>query len=277
MSMLRSVWLDPPRSRLHLSSNATVPRPPSAHTLTTPRLPFGMAASSRTAWVRIRAPVAPKGWPSAMLPPLGLTRSRGKRPKVWERRPSPGRTRRPRDPGCCRAPGPRTPRGSPRERCPRSSGSAGRAGGESRQPGPSAAPRGKCPPPSSRSRRGEPEASRPAGGSSPPRFATQAAAAPSVSGELFPAVIVPCARSNAGLRAESLSSEVSRRGNSSRLRPSTGTRSSNRLRSCAATALRWLSRANSSCSLRPISQALAISSQCWPMLLPVARFLTSGR
>jgi hypothetical protein len=40
------------------SSNATVPWPPSAQMLTIARLPLGMAASSFTAWLRMRAPVA---------------------------------------------------------------------------------------------------------------------------------------------------------------------------------------------------------------------------
>ena len=45
--------------------------------------PEGIAASSFTAWLRIRAPVAPKGWPSATLPPFGFIRSRGNVPKVF--------------------------------------------------------------------------------------------------------------------------------------------------------------------------------------------------
>ena len=40
-----------------------------------------MAASSFTAWLMMRAPVAPNGWPMAVLPPLGFMRSRGKAPK----------------------------------------------------------------------------------------------------------------------------------------------------------------------------------------------------
>jgi hypothetical protein len=47
------------------SSNATVPNPPSAQMLTMARLPCGIAASSFTAWLRMRAPVAANGWPSA--------------------------------------------------------------------------------------------------------------------------------------------------------------------------------------------------------------------
>ncbi len=111
---------------------------------------------------------------------------------------------------------------------------------------------------------------------SPVSVATQRPAAPSVSGELLPAVIVPCARSNAGRREESFSSDVSRRGNWSRSRPSTATRSCGKPASWAAIARRWLSRAYSSCSRRPIFHSFAISSQCSPMLLPVARFLISG-
>jgi hypothetical protein len=40
-------------------------------------LPDGIAASSLTAWLRMRAPVAPNGWPSATLPPLGFMRRAG--------------------------------------------------------------------------------------------------------------------------------------------------------------------------------------------------------
>lgn len=50
--------------------------------LTMARLPLGRVASSLTAWLRMRAPVAANGWPSARLPPFGFTRSRGKRPKL---------------------------------------------------------------------------------------------------------------------------------------------------------------------------------------------------
>src|SRR5882672_5366166 len=61
-------------------SSATVPSPPSAQMLTTARLPLGIAASSFTACERMRAPVAPNGWPSATEPPCGLSRSSGNLP-----------------------------------------------------------------------------------------------------------------------------------------------------------------------------------------------------
>src|SRR5437660_3238583 len=61
-------------------SSATVPKPPSAQMLTTARLPRGIAASSFTACERMRAPVAPNGWPSATEPPWGLSRSQGNAP-----------------------------------------------------------------------------------------------------------------------------------------------------------------------------------------------------
>jgi len=44
-------------------------------------VPFGIAASSLIDWLRMRAPVAPNGWPMATLPPFGLKRSHGKRPR----------------------------------------------------------------------------------------------------------------------------------------------------------------------------------------------------
>src|SRR6267143_4685356 len=62
-------------------SSATVPSPPSAQMLTTARLPPGIAASSFTACERMRAPVAPNGWPSATEPPWGLSRSHGNLPR----------------------------------------------------------------------------------------------------------------------------------------------------------------------------------------------------
>src|SRR5260221_48183 len=61
-------------------SSATVPSPPSAQMLTTARLPPGIAASSFTACERMRAPVAPNGWPSATEPSWGLSRSSGNLP-----------------------------------------------------------------------------------------------------------------------------------------------------------------------------------------------------
>jgi hypothetical protein len=50
--------------------------------LTMARLPCGIATSSLIAWLRMRAPVAANGWPSAMLPPFGFTRSRGNEPNL---------------------------------------------------------------------------------------------------------------------------------------------------------------------------------------------------
>ena len=52
--------------------------------LTTAHDPAGLALSSFTAWERIRAPVAPNGWPSAVEPPLGFIRSTGKPLARWQ-------------------------------------------------------------------------------------------------------------------------------------------------------------------------------------------------
>src|SRR5579862_192655 len=113
----------------------------------------------------------------------------------------------------------------------------------------------------------------------PASFATQMAAAPSVSGDELPAVSVPCplARSNAGLSVASFSAEVSARGIPSFTIPSTGiTRSSKNPEAIAFTA-RWCeASAMRSWSERAMCHCLAISSQCSPMLLPVARFATAG-
>jgi len=71
----------------------------------------------------------------------------------------------------------------------------------------------------------------------PSRVATQTAAAPSVSGELLPAVSVPSPRprSNAGRSAASFSIDVSVRGNASFATPSSGViRSSKNPAVCAA-------------------------------------------
>jgi hypothetical protein len=62
------------------SSSITLPEPPSAQIDTIARLPAGRAASSFTAWLRMRAPVAPNGWPSAMLPAVGIDAVARKRP-----------------------------------------------------------------------------------------------------------------------------------------------------------------------------------------------------
>ena len=84
--------------------------------------PAGRTASSFTAWLRMRAPVAPNGWPSAMLPPLGFMRSRGKRPSCRPSMP-PCRegTSRSRARGRARRPARRTLRGFPTARCRRRS------------------------------------------------------------------------------------------------------------------------------------------------------------
>ena len=85
---------------------------------------------------------------------------------------------------------------------------------------------------------------------------TSSAAAPSVSGELVPAVTEPSA-SKAGLSSASLSTVVS-----GRMQPSWRTRpvlprigtisASNRPSARAAAALRWLVAAKASCASRPI-------------------------
>ena len=110
-------------------------------------------------------------------------------------------------------------------------------------------------------------------------LATHTPAAPSVSGLALAAVIVPFPEvtSKTGDRRDSFSSVVSARGNASLSMPSTGTiRSSKKPRSAPVIAPRWLASVMSSCSVRPISHVFAISSQCSPMLLPVARFLMAG-
>ena len=93
------------------------------------------------------------------------------------------------------------------------------------------------------------------------------AEAPSVTGEAFPAVIVPSAP-KAGLSVASFSSEVSARGPESRTMPSSGTISGASL-SAAAMALRWLASATSSCRVRGISHCLRVISMCSPMVRPV--------
>src|SRR6266545_194184 len=113
---------------------------------------------------------------------------------------------------------------------------------------------------------------------SPAPVATHRPAAPSVRGEELPAVSVPLplARSNAGCSFARRSRLVSARGKPSRDIPATGTiRSSKNPAFCPASAFSWLASASLSCGSRAMLQAFAISSQCSPMLLPVARFLTS--
>ena len=109
--------------------------------------------------------------------------------------------------------------------------------------------------------------------------ATQIAAAPSVSGEELPAVSVPLplVRSKVGGSRASFSSDVSLRGMVSRFTSPTGiTRSSKKPLSQAATALRWLCSAISSCSARPICHSFAVISVCSPMLRPVVRLTIAG-
>ena len=91
--------------------------------------------------------------------------------------------------------------------------------------------------------------------------------APSVTGEALPAVMVPSAP-NAGLRVASRSSEVSGRGPVSCAMPSSGTISCAR-RSRAATALRWLARATSSCRARGMFHLARVISMCSPIERPV--------
>ncbi len=101
--------------------------------------------------------------------------------------------------------------------------------------------------------------------------ASSTAAAPSVSGELLPAVSVPAGlESKAVLRVESFSSEVSPRTLLSRCKSPNGITRSSKKRAChAAAAFLWLASASSSCSRRPICHSFAISSQCWPIDRPV--------
>jgi hypothetical protein len=75
----------------------------------------------------------------------------------------------------------------------------------------------------------------------------------------------------------SFSAEVSARGIPSRALPATEiTRSSKKPAAIAFTARWWLSSAIRSWSERAMFHCLAISSQCSPMLLPVARLATEG-
>ena len=94
------------------------------------------------------------------------------------------------------------------------------------------------------------------------------AAAPSVTGDELPAVSVPFSGSKTGFSAARASSEVSARGPESASSPSSGWISPASL-SRAATALRWLARATSSCLSRGISHSLQVNSMCSPMFRPV--------
>src|SRR5439155_6434746 len=72
-----AVLSDIDAKRAHVRSRMTAaPRPPAAQTeISAVFLPF--SSSSRSAWCTIRAPVAANGWPSAILPPRGLIFSSG--------------------------------------------------------------------------------------------------------------------------------------------------------------------------------------------------------
>jgi hypothetical protein len=100
-----------------------------------------------------------------------------------------------------------------------------------------------------------------------------------VSGEALPAVIVPLplARSNAGLRLASFSAELSVRGSPSFAVPSTATTRSSKKPPASPCTARWCDcSATRSWSARAMFHCFAISSQCSPMLFPVARFFTAG-
>ena len=56
------------------SINTAVPCPTPTHIVANPNRP-PVRASSKAAVPTIRAPVIPKGWPSAIAPPLGFTRA----------------------------------------------------------------------------------------------------------------------------------------------------------------------------------------------------------
>src|SRR4029077_19543751 len=58
----------------HLSNRTAIPIPPETQRVAMPR----RASRRRISWrsvVAMRAPVAPMGWPSAIAPPLTLTRA----------------------------------------------------------------------------------------------------------------------------------------------------------------------------------------------------------
>src|SRR5688572_10818306 len=62
--------------RSHTASNSVaMPWPTPMHIVAAPRVPGPRARSWWTSVVAIRAPEQPSGWPSAMAPPSGLTRS----------------------------------------------------------------------------------------------------------------------------------------------------------------------------------------------------------
>ncbi|HEX6634421.1 MAG TPA: hypothetical protein VF038_10665 [Usitatibacter sp.] len=95
----------------------------------------------------------------------------------------------------------------------------------------------------------------------------------------MPAVRVPCplARSNAGFSVASFAAELSARGTPSFAIPATGTtRSSKKPSVIALTARWWDCSAMRSWSARATFHCFAISSQCSPMLLPVARLAMLG-
>src|SRR5258706_10184200 len=103
-------------------------------------------------------------------------------------------------------------------------------------------------------------------------------AAPSVSGELLPAVSVPALLlSKAVLNCDSFSRDVSPRTLLSFFSPQySTTRSLKNPARQAASALRWLLSASSSCSRREIFHCFALSSQCWPIDIPVRGSPTLG-
>ncbi len=121
-------------------SNSTLPRPPSAQMLTMARWPWPSVASSLTAWLMMRAPVAPNGWPSAVAAAVGVHPFLREGAEV-ARHPGAvaqedGILQRLQVEGDL---GRRRPRGFPRGGCRRSAGRGARAGAGWRRPAPSAA------------------------------------------------------------------------------------------------------------------------------------------
>ena len=191
----------------------------------------------------MRAPEAPSGWPIAIAPPRGLTfsgSSSGQPAQAGER------LRRERlveldgvDVAPADARPARAPCWPPRPGAmPKTSGSTPCAARETIRASGST--------PSARAGR---------------LVADSSAAAPSLSGEVLPAVTVPPA-TNAGLSFASFSSDVSARIPSSRSRstPGTGTTSARSTPSShAAPRSRWLRSANSSCCLARDRRSISAS------------------
>src|ERR1035437_5849756 len=229
-----------------------MPMPPPTHMVSRPMV-LSSVRRSLSRVQRMRAPVMPKGWPSAIAPPCGLRRS------------SKGSMPMPRADGMtCAA-----------KASLISTTSTLLILSPARCRACRLASMGPSPMYSGFSEH-SPVLTMRASGVMPSSLArvslmTTTAAAPSLSGQAFPAVTVPSSR-NTGARLASFSRVVSRRGPSSLVispAPSgSGTGMISRSKkplSWAATARCWLRSAKRSCSSRLICSRRGTFSAVWPM------------